>query len=150
VKPSEVRERTLRDHEALRIALDRLERCCREAARGDLLPAGQLREAAHALIVDVERHMRWEERHLEPALREADAWGNERADRLRSDHREQREALGHVLAGLRDPGRPPALVARMLLDLIALLRDDMAEEEDLLLDPRVLRDDVVGIDVETG
>ncbi len=150
MKPSEVRERTLRDHEGLRIALDRLERGCREAARGDSLLAGQLREAAHALLVDVERHMRWEERHLEPALREADAWGNERAERLRSDHREQRETFGQVLASLRDPGRPPALVTPMLLDLIALLRDDMAEEEDLLLDPRVLRDDVVGIDVEAG
>ena len=149
MKPSEVRERTLRDHEGLRIALDRLERCCREAARGDSLPAGQLREAAHALMIDVDRHMRWEERHLEPALREADAWGNERADRMRSDHREQRETLGHVLTNLRDSSRPPAL-APMLLDLITLLRDDMAEEEDLLLDPRVLRDDVVGIDVETG
>ena len=150
MKPSEVRERTLRDHEGLRTALDRLERRCRAAAGGGSLPAGQLREAAHALLVDIERHMRWEERHLEPALREADAWGNERAERLRSDHREQREAFGQVLANLRDPSRPPALVARMLLDLIALLRDDMAEEEDLLLDPRVLRDDVVGIDVETG
>ncbi len=150
MKPSEVRERTLRDHEGLRIALDRLERCCRETARGDALPAGRLREAAHALLVDVERHMRWEERHLEAALREADAWGNERAERLRSDHRGQRGAFGQVLASLRDPGRPPALVTPMLLDLIALLRDDMAEEEDLLLDPRVLRDDVVGIDVEAG
>ncbi len=150
MKPSEIRERTLRDHEALRTALDRLERRCREAAGGGSLPVGQIREAAHALLVDIERHMRWEERHLEPAIREADAWGNERADSMRSDHREQREALGHVLAGLRDPGRPPALVTPMLLDLIALLRDDMAEEEDLLLDPRVLRDDVVGIDVETG
>ncbi len=134
----------------MRIALDQLERWCRDAVRGYPLPAGQPREAAHALLVDVERHMRWEERHLEPALREADAWGNERADRLRSDHREQREAFGHVLANLRDRSRPPTLVALMLLDLIALLRDDMAEEEDLLLDPRVLRDDVVGIDVETG
>ncbi len=121
MKPSEVRERTLRDHEGLRTALDRLERCCREAARGDPLPAGQLREAAHTLLVDV-----------------------------RSDHREQRETLGHVLASLRDARRPPALVALMLHDLIALLHDDMAEEGDLLLDARVLRDDVVGIDVETG
>ncbi len=48
------------------------------------------------------------------------------------------------------PGSEPPGLARNLLDLIALLRTDMDEEERDLLDERVIRDDVVGIDVETG
>ena len=42
------------------------------------------------------------------------------------------------------------LVARGVLDLIALIRTDMAEEENDLLDPRILRDDVVSIEPEGG
>jgi hypothetical protein len=41
-------------------------------------------------------------------------------------------------------------VARNLLDLVALLRDDMADEERFLVSEKVLRDDVVNVDVETG
>ncbi len=41
-------------------------------------------------------------------------------------------------------------MAGNLLDLVALLRDDMNEEESALLDESLLRDDVVGVDVTTG
>ena len=40
--------------------------------------------------------------------------------------------------------------ARNLLDLVALLRTHMDAEERNHLDERVIRDDVVGIEVETG
>ena len=96
------------------------------------------------------RHMRWEDRHLGPALLDADAWGEERLARLRGDHREQREILAHSLERLRDSNRPGVLVTSDLRDLILMLRDDMEEEERDLLDPRVLRDDVVAIDLEAG
>ena len=79
-----------------------------------------------------------------------DAWGEERAEILETDHREQRELLRDVIDKLRDHDRPPRVVAENVLDLVALLRQDMEEEEAMLLDPRVLRDDIVGIDVEAG
>lgn len=150
MRPSQVRERVLADHEALRRHLRELE----AAARGALdEPEGgdaRLRGRAEAFVSTLAEHMRWEDRYLAPALRNADAWGQERADLLASDHREQRELLDDVVTKLRDQRRPPKLVAENVLDLIALLRDDMEQEEALLLDPRVLRDDVIGIDVETG
>jgi hypothetical protein len=40
------------------------------------------------------------------------------------------------------------VLARGLRDLVQLLRDDMHEEEVTLLDPRVLRDDVISLDPE--
>jgi hypothetical protein len=94
--------------------------------------------------------MGFEELHLARALRAADAWGRERAERLEREHREQRELLAHALDGLEDEGRPPQLLARSLVDLVRLLEDDMSGEEQALLDPRVLRDDVVSIDAEGG
>ena len=95
--------------------------------------------------------MHWEDVHLRPALLEIpDAWGKEHAEELDRDHREQRELLSDALDRVQDPSRPPSLVARNLLDLVELLRADMEQEERDLLDERVLRDDLVTIDAETG
>ena len=61
-----------------------------------------------------------------------------------------RELLRFILERLRDPRRPAVMVAGDVTGLVELLREDMQEEERDLLDPRVLRDDVIGIDVESG
>jgi iron-sulfur cluster repair protein YtfE (RIC family) len=151
MRPSEIRRRVLTDHEALRghlVGLEKLTRSVdRETTNGQ---ARALRDDARALLEELSNHMRWEEHYLLPALRDADAWGEERARRLIGDHREQRQVLDLIIERLRDSGRPEALVVRDVFGLIAFLREDMDEEERDLLDPRVLRDDVVGIDVETG
>ena len=149
MKPSEIRTRILSDHERLRGDLDRLEALVIDL-RGSRAALEALRLDAGALIARLQAHMRWEESYLLPALREADAWGEERAERLTRDHREQRDLLSFLNARLRDEAQPAALVARDVDHLIALLRDDMTEEEAELLDERVLRDDVVAIAVETG
>ncbi len=78
-------------------------------------------------------------------LREADAWGDLRCAQLAEDHREQRNLLEYALRQLHDDGRPESIVAGNLLDLVAVLRDDMNEEESALLDESLLRDDVVGV-----
>jgi iron-sulfur cluster repair protein YtfE (RIC family) len=104
-----------------------------------------LRAEGERLLATLLEHMGWEDRFLAPALRRADAWGEERARQLDGDHREQRELLAHVLAGLRDASRPASVLARNLLDLVTLLRADMEHEEATLLDPRVLRDDVISL-----
>lgn len=149
--PSEIRIRVLADHEELRghlVGLEKLTHAVRrDATDGD---ARRLREITRVLLDQLSKHMRWEERYLLPALRDADAWGEERAARLLGDHREQRQVLDLIVERLGDSGRPEALVVGDVFGLIAFLRADMEEEERDLLDPRVLRDDVVGIDVETG
>jgi hypothetical protein len=149
MKPSEVRTRILSDHERLRADLDRLEVLVRDL-RGGRAASGTLRLHAAALVARLQAHMRWEEFYLLPALRDADAWGEQRAERLVSDHRQQRELFDFLNARLCDDAQPAALVARDVAHLVSLLRDDMREEEAELLDEHVLRDDVVAIAVQTG
>ena len=148
--PAETREWVLADHRRLRAALDALEELARSYQQGELTLVGRLRNAAEDFLHRFEEHTRWEDEHLRPVLIDADAWGQERAKRLDHDHREQRELLDYSLGLIRDPGRPPVLVGRSVVDLIALIRIDMEQEERDLLDPRVLRDDVVSIDAEAG
>ena len=149
MRPSEVRERVLADHERLRADFKRIEAIARAARDGALERFGDLRVEGDALLARLLSHMRWEESYLLPALRNSDSWGAERAARLIKDHREQRELFRFFHSRLGDTGDWPVLAQR-LSDLIALLRDDMAEEERELLNERVLRDDVVAIDALTS
>ncbi len=148
--PSEIRCRILLDHQTLRGVLLSLERLGQQVSAGHTHLVGPLRLEGEELLARLLTHMKWEDVHLRPALLAADAWGEARAERLDRDHREQRALLEHSLSRVQDTSRPAPLLARNLLDLIALLRTDMDEEERDLLDPRVVRDDVVGINVETG
>ena len=150
MRPEEVRSHVLAEHARIRERLQEVESLGRGVLAGEAAMLERLRAAARALLLALSNHMGFEELHLARALRAADAWGSERAERLEREHREQRELLAHALDGLEDKSRPPQLLAHSLLDLVQLLRDDMSGEEQALLDPRVLRDDVVGIDTETG
>jgi hemerythrin-like domain-containing protein len=148
--PAETRAWILQDHQNLRVLLSQLEDVAQQVQDGDRRLLGPLRLEAERFMHRFEDHTRWEDRYLRPALLDADAWGQERAARLDHDHTEQRKLLEDSLDRLREADRPPAQVARAVLDLIALIRTDMEEEERDLLDPRVLRDDVVAIDTEAG
>lgn len=148
--PGEVRARILADHVAIRGMLLSLEHVAARVREGDQSLVGPLRLEGESLLRQLQDHMFWEDLHLAPALRQADAWGKERAAQLEVDHREQRQVLAHCLAAVNDHSRPAALVARTLIDLVGMLQADIEEEERVLLDERVLRDDVVGVDVETG
>lgn len=152
MQPSEIRRRVLADHEALRERLDHLEHLARRVLLGgercDALD--ELRALSTALLQRLTDHMGWEDRYLKPALCDADAWGEERARRMTEDHREQREQIRFLRARFQDADRPEPLVAQDVLGLAALLREDMEDEERDMLDERVLRDDVVGIEVEAG
>lgn len=150
MRPSEVRRRVLTDHESLRARLDEIEDLVAVVSGGDAERGLSLRMRAVELLDALELHMQWEERFLVPVLEESDAWGPERVERFHSDHREQREVLRHLLGVLGDGRRPACLMARSVHDFALLLRDDMQEEEGVFLDPCVVRDDVVGVDVETG
>ncbi len=150
MQPSEVRRRILHDHQLLRGILLSVEGLAREVVEGEAKQVGALRLEGETLLERLLEHMRWEDLYLRPALLDTPGWGEERAERLDRDHREQRELLQHSLAGIQDLSRPPIVVARQLQDLVRLLREDMEEEESLLVNERVLRDDVVAIDVEAG
>jgi len=146
MRMSEVKQRVLEDHAQLRRDLTQLEELAigvrRQPSRLEAL-----RSNAEALLTRLHAHMRWEESYLLPALRLAGAWGRERAERLIDEHSEQRELIEMVVEQLWDGKRSAALVARDVVRLIGLLTEDMDEEEKLL-DERVVSDDIVG--VETG
>jgi len=150
MQPSEVRHRILRDHEGLRARLTRVESLARALSQDEQRQVGDLREASETLLSILREHMRWEDRYLVPALRESDAWGEERAERFEQEHREQRELLAWVVAELQEQQKPPVILAAHIRDLMETLRADMDEEEEFFLDPDVLRDDVVSIDMTTG
>jgi hemerythrin-like domain-containing protein len=150
MRPSEVLAHVREDHEGLRADLERVEALAQRRDDGSDPDVEVLRREVKALLDRLRVHMQWEDRHLLPALRSADAWGEERARRLVDDHREQRALLDFVLERLHDDARPDELVFSDVFGLIAFLRLDMEREESDLADERVLRDDVVGIEVETG
>jgi iron-sulfur cluster repair protein YtfE (RIC family) len=143
MQPNEIRERILRNHEALRTTLEVVETAARRVLEGTAGRDSQLRKHGDQLLDAVQQHLSWEDQHLAPALR--DAWGAEQVASLREGHGEQRQVVQYVSEKLRDPRRPISILARNLLDFTALLREELAAEEKTYADPKLLRDDVIGV-----
>lgn len=133
MRPSEVRSRVLSDHTALRRDAALVEKLAGEVSEGreGALPA--LRQQGRQLHGRLCEHMRFEDAHLAPALRQSDAPGEGRAEHLAAAHREQRELLDYLLERLSDGSRPAVVLAGDLRSFAELLRDDMDWEEAGLL-----------------
>ena len=144
--PSEVRERILADHVVLRRMLERLEvRARRLLQRRDRQHPG-LYEELRVLHERLREHFELEERILVPALRATDAWGPERVAQFHEEHIRQRE----IMDGFSRAGeRPPVELALMAWGFVRLMLEDMAEEERISLNERVLRDDPIQPAIET-
>lgn len=151
--PSQVRELILSEHAHLRSLLDRSEelalRLVSHGIFGDF-EVQLLRHLGHQLYTAICRHMELENRLLAPALAELDAFGRARSERLLAEHAEQKGALEGTLLQLEDVTQPGKIMAETLERLIASVRHDMEVEEQALLSPQLLRDDLVAEDVETG
>jgi len=142
VKPDEIGKMILADHVALRESLERLKGLAGEVlAHGDSRLAS-LRNEATGFVDALLVHIDWENTNVEPALRAGGTRGREFAAELARDHAEQRDLVEHILLGLADSRRPGCIVARNLLDLGNLLKNDMVDEEEMLLEAGVLPDDV--------
>ena len=137
--PEELRARILADHVAIRRMLAGLEEVARRVAAGDLSFVDPLRLDGEALLRRLHDHMTWEDQHLAPALRRGRASGEEHAARLAEDHRAQREVLAYCLVSVQDLSRPVPVVARTLIDLVGMLREDIEDEEKQLVDELVRR-----------
>jgi hemerythrin-like domain-containing protein len=142
METDEIRKQVLADHVALRRTLGRLEVLADRVLTGRESHLRALRGEAIGFLDALLVHMEWEDVHLAPALRKVGARGEHLASKLTRGHVEQRELLRHILRGLSDLTRPGRVVARNLVDLCGLLREDMAGEEEMLLDVRVLRRDI--------
>jgi iron-sulfur cluster repair protein YtfE (RIC family) len=141
MRPSEVRRRVLDDHEAIRAMLAEVDELARRLLAGEDELAAPLRARGMALQARLLQHLELEEANLVPALREADAWGEERVARLLAEHAEQRAELARLLADLRDRARPARELARELRRVAKDLLVDMDHEEATALGADVLHDD---------
>lgn len=150
MQPSEVLHRVRHDHEHLRAAVSEIEALAKNVMSGDEAQMDRLLERGKALTSALARHMRWEDLYLAPALEDADAWGPERAALLAEDHREQREVLSRLVEDLENPQEPASVLAANLVRWAHHLMQDMEEEEASFVNSKILRDDVIGIDVEGG
>ncbi len=140
MRPSEVRQRILEDHERLRDLIYFVRNLAREVARGDLSRVPILQKYAVGLDSELRTHLDLEDRHLVPVVLEC--LGEQAAAELSREHAEQRALLECVLKRWRDERRPPLPLARELQALSELLLEDMAREEEELLANVNLWDDL--------
>ncbi len=150
MRPSEVRQQILGDHQLIEIRVSKVRDLAVRIQAGEQFLSGRLRERGQDLYEHLCQHIDLEDVILVDALRSADAWGEECAEELRSDHEEQREVLAYLLERLLDPTQPQILMVHDLLNFTSWLRDDIRHEEETVLREDLLRDDVVGIHVNSG
>ena len=115
-------------HERIRELLGKARAVAESALDGE---ADGSPPAVAAIIADLhstmEVHLTFEERVLLPLLAES-AVGAQRADRLREEHRRQREVLAAIHREAREQPQLPTLAAKLAF-LTSWLRADMEEEE---------------------
>jgi iron-sulfur cluster repair protein YtfE (RIC family) len=147
-RPSLVRARVLERHAELCTKLELLQQLALEIDGGSAVAAERAAALTYELFDELADRLDIEEQVLMPMLRESDAWGAQRANELVKHHDQQ----WHELKALR--ARADELTALELsaglAQLVAALRSDLMAEDCDLLAADVLRDDVLGIDVEDG
>jgi hypothetical protein len=143
------RQSILSQHEHLRGLLARAGSVAEAALDGQPPSADAVASAIADVRTSIEVHLTFEEKALLPLLRDDLPLGPERADRLLDEHARQRQTLATLH---REACAFPtsATLAAKLAFLTSWLLADMAEEERSLLNPDVVRDDVVVIDQSSG
>ncbi|MCP5060751.1 MAG: hypothetical protein GY937_28990 [bacterium] len=150
LRPSEVRRLVLEDHARLRLRLRDLRAAAEWAATGDPSRGAELLREAELFAERFFRHLDMEEVQLVPLLRTIDAWGNERAELVLEEHREQRRLLLGFVEDLRDPHNALARLARETLSLISRIEAEILHEDESVLSEDLLRDDVIALDPMGG
>ena len=149
-RPSELRTAVLEQHRELRRILGALEGLAKRATTGDRSCVSALRLVGRYAYARLLAHLEYEDAHLVPAIEEADAWGDARAALITAEHADQRRLFASILAHLEDADIATIALGRHVLSFVETLYEDMAHEEQTVLDADLLRDDVVGINVEAG
>jgi hypothetical protein len=139
----------LGQHERIRSLLARAHAIAEAALDGEPRSPDAVASSIGDIRTIMEVHLAFEERSLIPILREDLPLGPPRADRLLDEHHRQRETLATLhREACAFPDFP--LLAAKLAFLTEWLLADMNEEELSLLNPDVLRDDVVVVDQSSG
>jgi iron-sulfur cluster repair protein YtfE (RIC family) len=146
----EIRQRVLDDHRALRQSMEALQALIREAGESGATPPAPLVVAARDFAAHVAKHMAYEDDVLIPALLESTNWGKVNTRDMVRYHSEQHARLARLGPLLDDDNVGLARFLGALHSVMELVHEDMAHEEHDILVPRMLRDDLVGIDVTDG
>lgn len=143
MNPSELRARVLAEHVQLRKLLSEVIGVATRALAGEKTNPARLHAKARQLRAALLAHIDMEDKLLYPAILDLDAWGPVRADRMKQEHAEQRAALARFAAV--EWRVTTVELARALDELGNHILEDMHREEQELLDPDLLRDDVIAI-----
>ena len=137
--PSKLLTELMKQHDALRAIMDRCEQLADalDEGRGDLEAAAQLTREVAKLRLAFDAHNKFEEQLLRPVLREIDAFGDVRIDRMIADHVGEHHAVREQL------GEGPTAMLRSAIDT---LRVHLQAEERYFLSSKVLRDDLVSVE----
>jgi hypothetical protein len=139
----------LGQHERIRVLIEK----ARGVAELALDGVARAPDTVASMIADLrstlDAHLTFEERVLLPLFRDDLPVGPQRADRLLDEHQRQRDMLAALDREATAFPELPTLAAKLAF-LTSWLISDMAEEERALLDPDVVRDDVVSVDQNTG
>ena len=136
MQPSKLLTELTKQHDAIRQIMDRCEQLADELDEGRGDPSQLTREVAK-LRLAFDAHNRFEEQLLRPVLRELDAFGDVRIDRMIADHVGEHHAVREQL------GDGPTAVLRNAIDN---LRVHLQAEERYFLSSKVLRDDLVSVE----
>ena len=143
------RQSILSQHEHLRALLDRASAVAEAALDGRPPSPDAVASTVGDIRTTFEVHLTFEEKVLLPLLRDDLPLGPQRADRLLDEHARQRQTLATLHREACAFPEFPTLAAKLAF-LTSWLLADMAEEEHSLLNPDVVRDDVVVIDQSSG
>ena len=139
---SEMREELLGQHQAIREIIDAVRTCAEQGSEGNTQAGAELRGHLERLHDALTQHNAREEELLRHVIRHVDAWGDVRETLLgehhRSEHIELVEALDRAV-GTSDS----AEASRQVLGLLREIADHMRQEEEYILSPKVLTDDIV-------
>jgi len=136
VHPSKLLTELTKQHDAIRAIMDHCEQLADELDDGRGDPSQLTREVAK-LRLAFDAHNKFEEQLLRPVLREIDAFGDVRIDRMIADHIGEHHAVREQL------GEGPTAMLRSAIDT---LRVHLQAEERYFLSSKVLRDDLVSVE----
>lgn len=141
--PAEVRARIRAEHIRIHSLLDDIERVATKVETSSDEDAGRLRAWIRGLGDALHAHLALEEEILVPLVREADGFGEARADEMLREHAEQRATIESILGDL-DSTTSKSILGVGALELVKAIRDDIREEEETFLVTDLVKRAAVG------
>ena len=149
LSPSQVRDCLVGEHTVLRRLIAEAERMAAQVESGEGTLVAPLRDVGKTLAVRFRTHIAHRDELL-PAIFREDPWGDVRTERLRRDRPTDMnlaDSLEKLATGEQQSSDSFVSALRPVLKELAA---EITLNEERHLDAKVLRDDVVAIDAESG